>query len=190
MTRTKWLVFKRSHWIHLEWWSTGSLKLQLFQLSQHSHATKSQLISSSAYFPRNMTLNTKCSHRKVHEIKSYILSRGHSVFRRKKYFLSGGLSLEAIHQSSRSSFRDFFVKDYQGELTTLLGPPRRVWPKWHTEVQSIQLHNSPVADPTDCYCWLWASPHPTEYNEISGVTEHTHARSHSSAVKDTSSKDQ
>ena len=65
--------FKRSHWIHLGWWSTGSPRLQLFQLSQHSHVTNCRLISSSAYFPWTMTL---------------------------KY----------IHQSSRSRFRDFFVK--------------------------------------------------------------------------------
>ena len=40
--------------------------------------------------------------------KSYILSRGHSVFQTKIF--SGGLSLEAIHQRSGSIFRDFFVK--------------------------------------------------------------------------------
>ena len=50
---------KRSHWIHLGWWSTGSPKLQLFQLSQHSHATNCRLISSSAYFPWTMTLKYK-----------------------------------------------------------------------------------------------------------------------------------
>ena len=42
--------FKRSHWIHLGWWSTGSPKLQLFQLSQHSHVINCWLTSSSAYF--------------------------------------------------------------------------------------------------------------------------------------------
>ena len=51
--------FKRSHWIHLGWWSTGSPKLQLFQLSQHSHVTNCRLISSSAYFPWNVTLKYK-----------------------------------------------------------------------------------------------------------------------------------
>ena len=48
--------------------------------------------------------NTKWSYLKVPEIKSYILSWGHSVFRGKKYFFSGGLSLEARDQSSGSSF--------------------------------------------------------------------------------------
>ena len=43
--------FKRSYWIHLGWWRTGSPKPQLFQLSQHSHVTNCRLISSSAYFP-------------------------------------------------------------------------------------------------------------------------------------------
>ena len=102
-------VFKRSHWIHLGWWSTGYPKLELFQLSQHSHVTICRLISSSAYFPWNMTLKYKMQ-----------LSEGswdkilHSESRTrcfsKEDFFSGGLSLEAIHQSSRSSFRDFFVK--------------------------------------------------------------------------------
>ena len=48
--------FKKSHWIHLGWWSTGSPKLQLFQLSQHPQVTNCRFISSSAYFPWNMTL--------------------------------------------------------------------------------------------------------------------------------------
>ena len=57
--KDKVIGFKRSHWIHLGWWSTGSPKLQLFQLSQHSHATNCRLISSSAYFPWNTTLKCK-----------------------------------------------------------------------------------------------------------------------------------
>ena len=51
--------FKRSHWIHLGRWSTGSPKLQLFQLSEHSYVTNCRLIPSSAYFPWNMTLKYK-----------------------------------------------------------------------------------------------------------------------------------
>ena len=51
--------FKRSHWIHLGWWSAGSPKLQLFQLSQHSHITNCRLITSSAYCPWYMTLKYK-----------------------------------------------------------------------------------------------------------------------------------
>ena len=57
--KDKVIGFKRSHWIHPGWWSTGSPKLQLFQLSQHSHVTNCRLISSSAYFPWNMTLKYK-----------------------------------------------------------------------------------------------------------------------------------
>ena len=53
---------------------------------------------------------------KVPEIKSYSLSRGHSVFRRS------GLSLEAIHQSSGSSFSGLLSKDHQEKLTTLVEP--------------------------------------------------------------------
>ena len=51
--------FKRSHWIHLGWWSTRSPKLQLFQLLQHSHVTNCRLISSPAYFSWNMTWKYK-----------------------------------------------------------------------------------------------------------------------------------
>ena len=97
--------FKTSHWIHLGWWSTGSPKLPLFHLSQHSHATNCRLISFSVYFPWNMTLK-------------YImqLSEGpwdkilYSKSRTQCFFLPGGLSFEAINQSFGSSFRDFFVK--------------------------------------------------------------------------------
>ena len=83
--------FKRSHWIHLGWWSTGSPKLQPFQLSLHSHVTNCRLISSSAYYPWNMTLKYKMQlwrflRFKKKKRKSYILSRGHSVFRRKIFF--------------------------------------------------------------------------------------------------------
>ena len=53
--KDKVIGFKRSHWIHLGWWSNGSPKLQLFQLSHHSHVPNCLLISSSAYFPRNLT---------------------------------------------------------------------------------------------------------------------------------------
>ena len=78
--------FKRLHWTHLRWWSTRSPKLQLFQLSQHSYITNCRLIPSSSYFPWNMTLKYKMRYLKVPGKKSYILSRGHSVFRKKKYF--------------------------------------------------------------------------------------------------------
>ena len=57
--RDKVIGFKRSHWIHLGWWSTGSPKLQPFQLSQHSHVTNCHLLSFSAYFPWNTTLKYK-----------------------------------------------------------------------------------------------------------------------------------
>ena len=117
--------FRRSHFIHLGWWSTGSPKLQLFQLSQHSHVTNCRLVSYWNYFPWNMTLKYKMQYQKVPEIETYILSRGHSVFRRKKYFFSGGLSLDALHQSSKSTFRDFFVKTtkrLQGKVNSPLEP--------------------------------------------------------------------
>ena len=51
--------FKRSHWLHLRWWSTGSPKLQLCQTLQHAQLTSCRFISSSAYFPWYMTLKYK-----------------------------------------------------------------------------------------------------------------------------------
>ena len=57
--KDKVIGFKRSHWIHLGRWSSGSPKLQLLQLSEHSYVTNCRLISSSAYFPWNMTLKYK-----------------------------------------------------------------------------------------------------------------------------------
>ena len=57
--KDKVIGFKRSHWIHFGWWSTGSPKLQLFRLWQQSHVTNCRLISSSAYFPWNMALKYK-----------------------------------------------------------------------------------------------------------------------------------
>ena len=108
--KDKVIGFKRSHWIHLGWWSIGSPKLQLFQLSQHSHVTNCQLISSSAYFPWNMTLKYKMqlsegSWIKILHSKSRIL-----CFSKEEIFSSGDLSLEVILQSSGSSFCNFFVK--------------------------------------------------------------------------------
>ena len=80
------------------------------QFSQYSDLTNGQLVYSSAYFPWNMTSEYKMK-----------LSQGsldkilHSKLRTQCFWKeeggnSGGLSLEAIDQSSRSSFRDFFVK--------------------------------------------------------------------------------
>ena len=101
--------FKRLHWIHLAWWSTGSTKLQLLQLSQQSHFTSCRLIASSAYFPWNMTLKYKMQLSEGSWDK-ILHSKSRTLCFRKEEFFSGGLSLEAIHQSSGSSFRDFFVE--------------------------------------------------------------------------------
>ena len=98
--KDKVIDFKIPHWIHLGWWSTRSPKLQLFQLSQHSHVTNCPLISSSAYFPWNMTWNANCSYLEVPEIKSYILIRGLSVFERKKDFF-----LRFVSRSDIPKFR-------------------------------------------------------------------------------------
>ena len=78
--------FKRSHSTHLGWWSTGSQKLQLFQLSQHSHLTNCRLISSSAYFPWNMILNYKMQLSKGSGDKILYSKSRTAFFWRKKYF--------------------------------------------------------------------------------------------------------
>ena len=103
--------FERSSCTLFGWWSTGSLKPQLFQLSQHSPVTNCRLTSSSAYFPWNMTLKYKMqlsegSWDKILHSKS----RTQCFSKEEIPFFSGGLSLEAIHQSSGSSFRDLCVK--------------------------------------------------------------------------------
>ena len=107
--KDKVIGFKRSHWIHLGRWSAGSPKLQLFQLSQHSHITSCRLISSSAYFPWNMILKYKMQlcEGSWDEI---LHSKSRTLFFEGRTFFSGGLSLESIHQNPGSSFRDFFVK--------------------------------------------------------------------------------
>ena len=101
--------FKSSHWIHLGWRNTGSPKLRLFQLLQHPHVTNCRLLSSSAHFPWNMTLKYKMQLSESSWDKILHSKSGTQCFSKEEFF-SGGLSLEAIHQSSGSSFRDFFVK--------------------------------------------------------------------------------
>ena len=108
--KDKVIGFKRSHWIHLGWWSTGSPKLQLFQLSQHSHVTNCRLISSSAYFPWNMTLKYKMQLSEGSWDKILHSKSRTQCFSKEEIFFSGDLSLEAIHQSSGSSFRYFFIQ--------------------------------------------------------------------------------
>ena len=85
--KDKVIGFKRSHWIYLGWWNTGSPKLQLFlHHSIHTSPTVDWYLVQLT-FHEIWYWNTKCSYLKVPEIKSYILSRGHRVFRRKKYFV-------------------------------------------------------------------------------------------------------
>ena len=125
--------FKRSHWIHIHlgWWSAVSPKRQLFQLSQDSHVINCRLISSLAYFPWNMTLKYKMQlcegfWDKILHSKWRTLFFGGHCFSKEDFF-SGGLSLEAIHQNSGSSFRDFFVgTTMQEKPTTFLEPLHRL----------------------------------------------------------------
>ena len=80
--------FKRSHWTHLGWWSTGSPKLELFQLSQHLQVTNCRLISPSVYFPWNMTLEYQMQLSEG----SWDKNPRHSNFRRKIFFQAVCLS--------------------------------------------------------------------------------------------------
>ena len=67
------------------------------------------IVSSSAYFPWNMTFKYKMQLSEGSWIKSYIHVQD-TVFSKEDkddFFFSGGLSLEGIHQRSGSSFRDF-----------------------------------------------------------------------------------
>ena len=108
--KDKVIGFKRSHWIHLGRWSAGSPELKLFQLPQHSHVTNCRLISSSTYFPLNMTLKYKMQPSEDSWDKILHSKSRTQCFSKEEIFFSGGLSLKVIHLSSRSSFCDFFVK--------------------------------------------------------------------------------
>ena len=96
--------------VYLGWWSTSSPKLQLFQLSQHSHVISCRLISSSAYFPRNTTFKHRMQLSEGFWDKILHSKLKTQCFSKEEKFFSGGLSLEARHQSSGSRFRHFFVK--------------------------------------------------------------------------------
>ena len=72
---------------------------------------------------------------RVPEIKSYILSWEHSVFGRKFFFFSGGLSLEAIYQSSGSSFRACFVKTAKDVKQ----------PFWNHSIAALSQNSLPVS---------------------------------------------
>ena len=78
------------------------------QFSQCSDVTNGRLVSSSAYFPRNMTLKYKM---KLSEGSwDKILHSRTRCFWKDFFFSSGGLSLDRMYQSSGSSFRASFVK--------------------------------------------------------------------------------
>ena len=82
------------------------------QFSQYSDVTNGRLVSSSAYFPRNMTLKFKMKLSEGSWDKILHSKSRTQCFWREEYFFffSGGLFLEAIDQRSGSSFRATFVK--------------------------------------------------------------------------------
>ena len=68
--------FKRSHWIHLGWRSTGSPKLQpCFNYHGVHTSPTGEWYLLQLTFHEIWHQNTKCSYLKVPVIKSYILSR-------------------------------------------------------------------------------------------------------------------
>ena len=80
------------------------------QFSQYSDVTNGRLVSSSAYFPWNMTLKYKMKLSEGSWDKIIHSKLRTQCFWKEEMFFSGSLSLEAIDQSSGSSLRDFFVK--------------------------------------------------------------------------------
>ena len=95
--KDKEIGFKRSHWIHLGCWSAGSPKLQLFQFSRHSHVTNCRLISSSAYFPWNMTLKYKMQLYEGFWGKILHPKPRTQCFSKEEEKISGGLPLDTIY---------------------------------------------------------------------------------------------
>ena len=118
--KDKVIGFKRSHWTHFGWWSTGSPKLQLFQLSQHSHVTNRRLISSSAYFALNVTLKYKMQLCEGSWDKFLHCKLRTQCFSKEDFFW------KFVCRSQTSRFRKQFsrllCKDYQWKLTTFLEP--------------------------------------------------------------------
>ena len=145
--KDKAIGFKRSHWIHLGWWSTGSPKFRLFQSSQHSHVTNCRLISSSAYFPWSMTLKYKMqlSEGSLDKIL-HSTSRTQCFSKEELFFFWGGrggrgrfVSRSDTPKCSGSSFRDFFVK------TT-----KESWqPFWNHSITRYEHHSQRQKRTTD-----------------------------------------
>ena len=133
--KDKVIDFKRLHWIHVGRWSTGRPKLQLFQLSQHSYVTKGRIVSSSAYFPWNMTLKYKMKLSEGSWDKSL-----HSKLRTRCF--GRPFFWRFVSRSDGPKFREQFsrllYKDYQGKLTTLLEPLHgpsegQTWADWASD---------------------------------------------------------
>ena len=127
--KDKVIGFKRSHWIHLGWWSTGSPKLQPFQFWQHSHVTNRRLISFSAFFPWNMTLKYKMqlsggSWDKILHSKS----RTRCSSKEGVFFVLFFWRFVARSDTPkfRKQFSRLLCKDYRGKLKTLLEPLHRL----------------------------------------------------------------
>ena len=102
--------FKISHWIHLGRWSTGSPKLQVFQLSKHSHVSSCRLIYSPVYFPWNMTLRYKMQISDGSWDKILHSNLSTQCFSKEDFF-SGGLSLGT--PKFRRKFSRLLRKDYR-----------------------------------------------------------------------------
>ena len=169
--KDKVIVYKRSHWSHLEWWSNGSPKLQLFQLSQHSHVTNCLPISSSAYFPWNMTIKSKMQ-------------------------LSEGSWDKILHSKSRTQRfgKEFFFlavclsKQYTlvPEVvfaTSLKRLPRKVNNPFGTTPYRVYLYTTRTED-TTLYHRIWSySPTPSHSSKLQGLRSQIWVVFHSSLAK-------
>ena len=86
------------------------MKNQGNQFSQYLDVTNGRLVSSSAYSPCNTTLQYEMKLSEGSWDKILHSKLWTQCFWKEEIFFSGGLSLEEIDQSFRSSFRNFFVK--------------------------------------------------------------------------------
>ena len=118
--KDKVIGFKRSHWIHLGWWSTGSPKLQLFLLSQHSHVTNCRFKSFSAYFPSNVTLKYKMQPSEVSRDKILQSKSRTRCFSKEEISFFLAVCLSKRYTKLSEAVLRLLCEDYQGKLTTLL----------------------------------------------------------------------
>ena len=80
------------------------------QFSKYSDITNGRIVSSSANFPWNVSLKYKMKLSEGSRDKILHSKLRTQCFWKEEIFFTSVLSREATDQSSRNSFRDFFVK--------------------------------------------------------------------------------